>query len=210
MRTLLAFALAAAAPLVVPCAVPDAFAQRAIDAPTRLGSAPRLGDAPASAGARTGLRQYVARETFRMAQSVEFASGSAGGQGFGYGAYTNTVFWQPSQRLAARVDVGVAVPFGGMGGTAPSLASNFGGRAGQGLSPQVYLRNAEIAYRPSANAELRLSVQQVPSALMGPAYGYGGYGQSGFGSSAYGSMHSGLHTQARLGVGGDEMFWRPR
>ena len=203
MRTLLASAVLVAA--FASHAPTAARAQRAADAPSRLGSAPRLGEAPA----RTGLGQYLAPSTFRMAQSVEFASGSAGGQGFGYGAYTNTVFWQPSQRLAARVDVGLAMPFGGLAG-APVGGANVG--AGQGMSPQLYLRNAELAYRPSANAEIRLSVQQVPSALYGPAYGYGAaaFGQGSYGQSAYGGSYGGSRMQARVGVGSDEMFWRPR
>lgn len=186
MRTLPALALAAL-PLSG-LVVPDAAAQRRADAPSRFDSAP----------AATGLRQYVGRETFRTAQTLEMSAGTVGGMGYGVGAYTQSLFWQPTGRLAARVDVTAAVPFGGALGLSATPLGAGAGRLGQGLSPTVYVRNAELAYRPSASTELRLQFSQVPGGVAGmSAYGPGAYGHP------YGSG---------LGVAspGGDLFWRSR
>lgn len=182
MRTLPALALAAAA-LAAPTAT---LAQRQADVPSRFDAAPAL------VNSGTGLRQYVSRETFRSAQSVEMMAGSIGGAGYGLGAYTQSLFWQPTGRLAARVDVTAAVPFGGaLGLSAPAGVP--GSRFGQNASPAVYLQNAELAYRPNASTELRFQFRQVPPGVAGlSAYG------SGYGNG--------------LGVArdGGDLFWRSR
>lgn len=167
-------------------AVPAASAQRAADAPSRFDTA------PAFTSSASGLRAYVSRDAFRMAQTVEMSAGSIGGMGYGLGSYTQSLFWQPTGRLAARVDVTAAVPFGGSFGL---NTGDTGSRFGQGVSPTVYLRNAELAYRPNASTELRLQVQQVPSGVAGlSAYDPYGYGATGLG------------VQSRQ----SDLFWRSR
>ena len=113
------------------------------------------------AGGRTGLtlNKLFSPEHFQMAHSVEFSSSSWGGGGFSMGSYTNSMLWS-FDKLDARVDVSVATPFG----------SGLGFQQG---TPQVYLRNAEVSYRPFASTELRLSIQQSPYGGYASPYGYG-------------------------------------
>lgn len=123
---------------------------------------------------------------FRMGHSYEMSFSSFGGSTASLGMYTNSMMWQFSQQLAARVDVSVAhSPFSGV--------SSF-----QDQNPRVFLRNAEIAYRPSDNVQLHFQVRQSPyGAYMGP-YGYAPYG---YGGGRYG-MAFGSHT--------GDLFWRDR
>lgn len=124
------------------------------------------------------LNSLFSPEHFKMHHSVEFTASSFGGHSASMGMYTNTMMWQFNQKLAARVDVGVAQPFGG---------SAFNLSQGQGqMQPQVFLRNAEVSYRPSENVHLHFSVQQNPYGYaMNPyyysPYGYGSYMRGGFG-----------------------------
>jgi hypothetical protein len=149
------------------------------------------GRAPAklyeAGGSSFSLNKLFSPAHFRMAHSYELSFGSFGGQGSSLGMYTNTMMWQFNQKLAARVDIAFAhSPFGGS-------AFGLGDRGDKG---QLFLRNAEIAYRPTENMQLHFSVQQSPyGSYMGP-YGYYnpyGYGYSGF--------------QARYGADPRDLFW---
>lgn len=105
-------------------------------------------------------------QTLRIGHQVEMSySGGAGGA-LGMGMYTSSVQWQPSARLAGRVDVGVAQPMFASG----ALASSLGAGA---TEPRVFLRNAEIAWRPTESATLHLSVQQSPYGAYASPYGVG-------------------------------------
>ncbi|HEX7072222.1 MAG TPA: hypothetical protein VF190_15525 [Rhodothermales bacterium] len=132
--------------------------------------------------AMVALNKLFSPAHFRMSHSYEFSTSSFGG-GSSLGMYTNTMMWQFNQKLAARVDVSYAhTPFGG---------NQFGMESGG----RVFLRNAEIAYRPTERMELHFSIRQSPfGSYMGP-YGYYspfyGYGH-GFG---YGFDRS------------DDLFW---
>ena len=65
----------------------------------------------------------------------------------------------------------------------------------------MFLRNAELAYRPTDNAVLHLSVRQSPYGTYAAPYGYGGYGYGAYGG--YGQ------TSFGLGVGDtDDLFFR--
>lgn len=123
-------------------------------------------------------------EYFRMGHSYEMSFNSFGGNTSSLGMYTNSMMWQFSQQLAARVDVSVAhSPFGGS-------AMGF-----QDQNPRVFLRNAEVAYRPADNVQIHFQVQQSPyGSYVGP-HGYGGgvHGMSMFGASS-----------------GGDLFWRDR
>jgi hypothetical protein len=143
------------------------------------------------AGPGFTLNKLFSPEHFRMSHSYEMSFGSFGGNTSSLGMYTNTMQWQFNQKLAARVDVSVAhTPFGG-------------GQFGQdGQNPRVFLRNAEIAYRPSDNMLLHLSVRQSPyGSYMGP-YGYMNPYMSPYGY--YGMQPFGYGLEQR------DLFWNER
>src|SRR5690606_1051296 len=127
-----------------------------------------------TAGAPTLASLFNAR-TLRINHSYEFSYSSFAGDGLGLGVYTTSLGWQPSDRLAARVDVGVAhSPFGD-GALRNALGFD------QDAPARVFLRNAELAYRPTENSLLRLQVQQSPYGHYAAPYGYAGYGMNPYG-----------------------------
>ena len=131
-------------------------------------------------GPAFSLNQLFSPEHFRMSHSYEMSFGSFGGQASSLGMYTNTMMFQFSQKLAARVDVAFAHSLLNNG-----MRNPLGPDADRG---QVFLRNAEIAYRPTENMRLHLSVRQSPyGGYMNPyGYGYNPY----HGSSFYGTFGS--------------------
>lgn len=148
-------------------------------------SSARLYDADGAAG--FVLNKLFSPSVFRMSHSVEMSFGSFGGQSSSLGMYTNTMAWQFSDKLAARVDLSVAY--------SPFNNSSFG--LGE-QKPRFFLRNAEIAYRPSDKMQINLQVRQSPyGSYMSPygyynPYGYGGYSRAAF-------MHAGPSH---------DLFWR--
>ncbi len=177
MRTL---ALAALLAFAVPVR-----AQRAADVPARTATTV-LSEVPNA----LGVGQLFNAQTLQFSQSVEMAYGGGAGGAVGLGLYTASLRWQPSARLAGRVDIGVAQALAGSGAYA-GLGED---------QPTVFLRNAELAYRPTENAVFHLSVQQSPYGSYASPYGaspygrsaglYGGYGRTGFQASV-GSGSSG-------------------
>ena len=118
---------------------------------------------------------------FQMSHSFEMSAGSFGGQGFSMGMYTNTMAWQFSDKLAARVDVAMAY----------SPQNQMAQRAGfaQQAGPKVFLRNAQVEWKPAKNVHLQLQVRQNP-------YGYGRmgyYDPYGYGYGPYSRHYRGLH-----------------
>ncbi|HLT46551.1 MAG TPA: hypothetical protein VK002_04925 [Rubricoccaceae bacterium] len=183
MRTVVATAvLAAALALAAP-----ARAQLRADLPG--------GPAPVAVYETPGalsLAQLFNARTLRIDHSYEFSYSSFAGGGLGLGVYTTSLGWQPTDRLAARVDVGVAhSPFGD-----GALRSALG--FDQDTPARVFLRNAEVAYRPTENSMLRLQVQQSPFGPYASPYGYAGYGLAPYGGFG---MHAGYGTA-------DALFWR--
>ncbi|MDX1420593.1 MAG: hypothetical protein R3181_11550 [Rubricoccaceae bacterium] len=169
----------------------------AFAAPTRAQMRADLPGGPApvtvyeTAGTPT-LSSLFNAQTLRLSHSYEFSYSSFAGAGLGLGVYTTSLGWQPTDRLAARVDVGVAhSPFGD--GT---LRNALG--FDQNTPARVFLRNAEIAYRPTDNSLLRFQVQQSPYGSYAAPYGYSGYGAGPFG---------GVGLRADVGQG-DALFWR--
>ena len=114
------------------------------------------------------LNELFSPEHFQMSHSFEMSAGSWGG-GYSYGMYTNSLKWQFNQKLAARVDVSYMQDFGGTLGMQRSagLSTRNGGR--------LFLRNAEIAYRPAENVQLHLQVRQSPYGSYMSPYGQGMY-----------------------------------
>lgn len=134
-------------------------AQAQLRADERSGSVPtQLYDA----GQATSdlLSTIFSDQHFRMSHTYEASFSSFGGQAASMGMYTNSMMWQFNQAWAARVDVSVAHPF--------SATSGFG----QDQQAKVFLRNAEVAYRPSENMQVRLQIRQSPYGRYGSPYGY--------------------------------------
>lgn len=153
-------------------------AQRAADVPGRAAPVV-LSETPSA----LGVGDWFSAETLKFGQSYEASYSAGAGGSLGLGVYTASLQWQPTARLAGRVDVGVMhSPFGS------SQIQGALGLDGAG-DTRVFLRNAELAYRPTDNATLHLSVRQSPYGAYaapygyGGAYGYGAYGRSGFGLS---------------------------
>lgn len=186
MRTL---ALAALLAFSVPVR-----AQRAADVPSRPAPVV-LSETPSA----LGLGQLFNAQTLKFSQSYEASySGGAGGS-VGLGVYTASLRWQPTQNLAGRVDVGVMhSPFG-----SSEIQSGLG--LDGASDTRVFLRNAELAYRPTENAMIHLSVQQSPYGSYASPYGTSGYG---YGSRAYG-LYGGSGFSAGVGAGSaGDLFFR--
>ena len=174
--------------VLVACLAVPSLAQPLVGGPER---------SPAVAPARLSPSGLFNSQTLRFSQSVEMTySGGAGGS-LGLGTYTGSLQWQPSARLAGRVDLAVAQPLFGSG----AVGNAFGAGGGLGSAqPSVYLRNAEIAYRPTANSVLHLSVQQSPYGAYASPYGY---------ASPYAAPYGVQRMGARWGTdGADRLFFR--
>ncbi|MEX0822708.1 MAG: hypothetical protein WD021_11220 [Rhodothermales bacterium] len=138
------------------------------------------------------LNDLFSPEHFQMSHSYEMSFGSFGGSSSSMGMYTNTMRFQFNSQLAARVDMAYAFsPFG--------QASAFGGASEQG---QLFLRNAEIAYRPSENVQLHIQVRQSPYGRYMSPYGYSPYGYSPYRGGYGNHMHVGFDSRRA-----DDMFW---
>jgi hypothetical protein len=160
-----------------------------IDAPVRLYDA---------GGTGISLSRFFSPEVFRMSHGFELSSSSSfGGYGGGTMAmYTNSMMWQFSSKLAARVDVAMAY--------SPTGGSTTGSLSPQGLNGQngkVFLRNAEIAYRPSENTLFQFSVRQSPYGRYMSPYGYNGGLGGGYGNNAFYGGFRGASGSA------DRLFW---
>lgn len=138
-------------------------------------------------------------ETLDLSQSYEFSMTGGAGGSLGLGVYTTSLRWQPSSKLAGRVDVAAAhSPFGSSG-----IQSSLGF---DGDTPaRLYLRNAELAYKPTDNSTIHLSFQQSPfGRCVQPTYGrscYGSGSNSGYGASGYGAY-------GRAVGGSGDLFFR--
>ena len=121
-----------------------------------------------------------------MSHTYEMSIGSSQYGTSSLGMYTNTMAWQFNDKLAARVDVSAAY-------------SPFGNALGQGEQrPRVFLRNAEVAYRPLENMQIHLQIHQSPYGAYASPYGYynPGYG--------YGYRDAGYYP---MGPSSD-LFWK--
>ena len=151
------------------------------------------------APAKTGfsLDKLFDPSHFKMAQSIEFSSSSFSGQASSLGMFTNSMMWQFNDKLAARMDVSVAY--------SPNAAS-FANPSGQG-SPRVFVRNAEMAYRPNENFALHVSFQQSPYGSYASPYGYYGSRMGGYG---YNPFHRGGSFMRASFGNPDNLFWNDR
>lgn len=167
-----------------------AAAQFASDVPGR----PAPVEVVASPQAPTlSLQSLFNAETVKLSHSYQYAYQTGFSGDLGLGVYTTSLRWQPSDRLAGRVDVGFA--HGAMG----SLAESAGFSADRPVRP--FLQNAELAWRPSENSLVHLQVSQSP---YGTVCTYGSAYDSRCGhNSRYGGYASGLAVRP-----GGDLFWR--
>ncbi len=107
--------------------------------------------------ATNALSALFDADHFRMGHSYQMSYSSFGGNTASMGMYTNSMMWQFNSQWAARMDVSVAHP----------LTNNTFGEQ----NARVYLRNAEVAYKPSEQMEVRLQVQQSPYGRYASPYG---------------------------------------
>lgn len=164
-----------------------AQAQLRADVPSQSGTA-----AVYQADTGFSLRSLINPDHFKIGQSYEMSFSSFGGQSLSLGVYTTSLRYQPNDKLAARVDVGVAHSPFGSDGVQQSL----------GFTPEspakVYLQNAQVAYRPTENSLISLSIQQSPFGSYASPYGYNAYDPYG-------------RSTARMRVGSsdfNDLFWR--
>lgn len=142
-------------------------------------------------GTAFSLNQLFSPAHFKMSHTYEMSTGSFGGRSSSLGMYTNTMRFQFNDKVAARVDMAYAFsPFGGSNGLGAGVSQ---GRA--------FLRNAEVAYRPTENVQLHLQIRQSP---------FGGY-MSPYGRmNPYGySRYSGMHGMYGMygSRSADDLFW---
>ena len=132
------------------------------------------------------LNTLFSDEHFRMSHAYEMSMSRFGGNSASLGMYTNSMMWQFNEQWAARVDVSLShSPFGGSNAFANEQDA------------RVFLRNAEVAYRPSENMEFRFQMRQSP---------YGSY-MSPYGA-AYSPYGHRSHVGMRAHTGTSNLFWR--
>ncbi|MDE2995408.1 MAG: hypothetical protein OXT73_01510 [Bacteroidota bacterium] len=137
------------------------------------------------------LNRFFTPEHFRMSHTFEASSSSWGG-GSSMAMYTNSMMWQFSSKLAARLDVAAASQLGGNTRLAQALGQN---------PNQVFIRNAEIAYRPTENIQLHLRMRRSP---------YGSY-MSPYGSyNAYDRWNHSSSFRSDFGPSSQDLFWNDR
>jgi hypothetical protein len=91
---------------------------------------------------------------FSMHHSVEFSYQSFEGQGMSLGTYTNTMMYQFAENLNARADVSMSY-------SPSSSFSSFGAKGSNNFSG-IYLRDAQLSYRPWENFQVQLQYSQLP------------------------------------------------
>ena len=145
-------------------------------------------------------------ETLDFSQSVEASYGSGYGGAVGLGMYTASLRWQPSDKLAGRVDLAAARTMFQSGALGAGLGSE--------QDTRVFLRNAELAYRPTENSVIHLQFSQSPYGAYAAPFGASPYGLSPYGSGyglSQGYGPGGAYRSASVRLGGaDDLFFRGR
>ena len=119
--------------------------------------------------ASNAFQALFGAEHFRMGHSYEASFSSFGGQSASMGMYTNSMMWQFNSDWAARMDVSVSHPF---------TQGDNGAFGSQ--QTRVFLRNAEVAYKPSDQFQVRFQVRQSPYGRYASPYGVSPSPYSGF------------------------------
>ena len=120
---------------------------------------------------------------FNMSHSYEMNFTTFAGQSYNQNMYTNTMFFQMSNRLNARMDISLAhSPFGN-------------GLMTQGNDVKLLIRNAELNYRLGEKSTVSVSFSQMPY-----GYGYGGM------YDTYGMRNSNRFRTGPMGSSGNPFF----
>lgn len=90
-------------------------------------------------------------DKFMMRHSFDMSYTTFGGQGLSLGSYTNSMMYQFADNLNARADI--AFSFSPYNSIAQFNKSDFS---------KVYLKNAEVNYKPWDNTYISLSYRQMP------------------------------------------------
>lgn len=115
-----------------------------------------------------GLNNFF-KNNVTMSHSYSMSFGAVGGSYQNVNAYTNTLNFFFTPDLTGQLDVSfLHSPFGG---------SNFV-NTDNNLGGEILIRNAELNYRITDNAHIRLQYQQLPS-------NYGFYNPYGFNSGRF-------------------------
>jgi len=138
------------------------------------------------------LNRLFSPTNFQMSHSFEMSSFSGGST---MSMYTNSMNWR-FNKLAARLDVSAAY--------SPMQNQAAASVTGQ-TSAQVFIRNADLAYRPNENIQFNLSLRRSPYGSYMSPYGRGGGGY-GFGYDSYG----GSSMYASFGPSGNDGWLRGR
>tara|TARA_B100000900_G_scaffold242724_1_gene206415 strand:+ start:578 stop:1105 length:528 start_codon:yes stop_codon:yes gene_type:complete len=108
------------------------------------------------------LNQFFQKISVQISQSYEVSFASNGGRVQNINSYTNTLQFAFSPKLQGRLDVSfLHSPFGG---NTLGFESNASGIQ-QRFSPRVMVRNAELNYKISEKAFLRVQYQQLPNTM---------------------------------------------
>lgn len=149
------------------------------------------------------LNKLFSPEHFNLSHSYELSAGSYGGSGLTTGLYTASLNWNFGQKLDANVDVSALhTPFG-----KSSLAQQLMGDQ----QVKMYVRHAELNYRPTKNLTLHMSFHQNPLGYYGMQSDYDRYGAYGNRYGVYGNapFSGGNRLSFRVGSGFDRNFWQP-
>ena len=133
-------------------------------APAQFKSQVRPGGVPDGPGGAEQSSLYLGffdPARFTMRHSLEFSYQSFGGQGMSVGTYTNSMLYQVTDQLTARADVSLSYsPYSSMS------------TLGKNDFSSIYLRRAELNYRPSENFMVNVLYRAEPYGYYSP-WGYG-------------------------------------
>lgn len=135
---------------------------------------PRVADSFIQPESSTDWFSFFNPDHFQMRHTFSASYSTFGGHGLALERYTNSMLYQFTPDLNARVDVSFQ----------NSPYSTFDSKL-QSKFSSIYLNRAEINYKPWQNTEIRLSYRQYPN----PYYGYG--------YAPFGGMFTGLDYEGQ-------------
>lgn len=133
--------------LVLACGSLSAQLKSQVQQETQV-SISRIGD---SSSPLSYLFGWFNPDKFTMRHSFDLSYTTFGGQGLSLGSYTNSLRYEFADNLNARADI--AFSFSPHNSLAQFGKNDFN---------KVYLKNAEVNYKPWDNTQVSLSFRQVP------------------------------------------------
>lgn len=141
--------------LVFACGVSTAQFKSQVQQETQV-SISKLGD---SSSPLSYLFGWFNPDKFTMRHSFDLSYTTFSGQGLSLGTYTNTMRYEFADNLNARADI--ALSFSPYSNLSTFNKKDFSG---------VYLKNAEVNYKPWDNTMISLSYKQLPYGYYGNGY----------------------------------------